>query len=602
MRNEINSLINSFEAFLGEGTLSREDLARSVKPSANPRFGDLSFQCHDLAGVMEHDYKGGDKDIAKWVAEEMQVDPSVFESISVAGPFVNFRLNQFTFVDRVLDTIAEQGPGYGSLDIGTDQTIVVDYSAPNIGKPLHIGHIRSTVLGDSMVRIWEKAGYSTHGINYLGDIGLHIGKIISAYRRHLDEDALQADPEKELARLYVKFGEEHDAYVAEHKDDLEDILADSKAGLQESPEEEENSEQVDSPYMREAKEILLQLEQFDPEVTDILDRIHKLSMQSFDEIYALLGVTFDETTGQSHFSDKGRAIILKGLEEGVAEVDDTGATLVNLDQFDMASKVVLKSDGAALYSTQDIGAAQRRWDQHHFDKLVYVVAEEQNDYFRRMFRIFEVLGNEGADRCHHLTFGMINLDEGKMSSRKGNVVYLRDVLNESMERARSCITGTDLSEPERDEIARVVGIGAMKYMVLGVDPVTTMSFSWDKAFNLKANSSPYIQYAHARACSLIGDKDVTRPDKLQLNHPTEIALVKKLAEYDMQVERAAESMKPSVIANYAHGLAKAFSSFYNQVKVAGTDEEESRLYLTDCFKTVVSDSLGLLGIEAPSKM
>ena len=164
MRNEINSLINSFEAFLGEGTLSREDLARSVKPSANPRFGDLSFQCHDLAGVMEHDYKGGDKDIAKWVAEEMQVDPSVFESISVAGPFVNFRLNQFTFVDRVLDTIAEQGPGYGSLDIGTDQTIVVDYSAPNIGKPLHIGHIRSTVLGDSMVRIWEKAGYSTHGI------------------------------------------------------------------------------------------------------------------------------------------------------------------------------------------------------------------------------------------------------------------------------------------------------------------------------------------------------------------------------------------------------------------------------------------------------
>ncbi|MFH1317345.1 MAG: arginine--tRNA ligase [Candidatus Woesearchaeota archaeon] len=590
MKQAIETVVSSLCDLIG--TDYPEERVRQNVRIADPRFGDISFACQNLST----EWYSKPPEISSWITKEASFDPANVERVEAMGPFVNIFLNRPNFIQRVLTDIREQGCNYGRSSVGDSKLVLLDYSAPNIGKPLHIGHIRSTIIGDSVINILRKAGFRTHGINYLGDVGLHIGKVIYSYQRYVDEKQLQVEPERELQRLYVRFNEDHEKFVIKHQGTIEKSES--------TTPEDEDLESIDSPMMKEAKMIVARLEAGDPEARRIYERIHQASMISFERVYNLLGTSFDEIIGQGRFSDPGRKVVERALKIGVAERAEDGAIIVRkLEDHGLPPKVILKSDGTAIYSTQDLGAAFTRFEDHHFDRLLYVVAEEQRTYFNQMFKILDLLGYEWAKDCYHLSFGMIHLADEKMSSRRGNIIFLEDVLQKSIDLAQSVIKDESLSQSERDVIAQAVGIGAIKYMVLGVDPNKNIKFSWDRALNLDANSSPYIQYAYVRACSLMDGKDVEGVDALHLTGNAEFSLVKKLAEYQMIVERAAETLKPNLIANYSNDLARLFTSYYHSQKILdGSKAEASRLFLVDCFRTVVQDSLGLLGIKVPEKM
>jgi arginyl-tRNA synthetase len=591
MKSSIDSLVDSLKSFLGD-TIPEQELEDNIRVS-NSDFGDLSFPCHRLATALSND--GEEVEIAQWLSDNLDIDPNLFEKVENRGAFVNFFLNKPNFVHRTLSCIHEKGQEYGHLEAGHGKKVVVDYSAPNIGKPLHIGHIRSTILGDSVIKILQKAGYETHGINYLGDIGLHLGKVILSYQKYVDLSNLEKHPEKELLRLYVKFGKDHEQYVKDNVQSLE-------KKLKESPEDED-LEQTDSPLMHEAKEILKKIEQRDPQFLDILKTIYDSSMRGFDKVYGLLGVSFDEITGQSKFSEKGKELVQRALEMGVAEVGEKGVIVVNkLKEYGLPPKGVLRSDGTAIYSTQDIGAAFSRYESFSFDQMIYVVAEEQNKYFEQMFKVFELFGGDWAKTCYHLSFGMINLAEEKMSSRKGNIIFLEDVLNQAIEKARSVVKDNDMSEEDKEKVAKIVGIGAIKYMVLGIEPVRSLQFSWENTLNLNAHSSPYIQYSYTRANSLTRLYNPDSFDPNSLLDKNSFELIKKLSEYPLNVKKASQQLKPNIISNYCYDLAKNFTRFYHSGKILGSEQEQSKLYLVNCFRTVIEDSMGLLGIDLPDRM
>lgn len=592
MRTAIESLTGSVTDFLKD-SLPSQDLGASIRVM-DTRTADLTFDCFRLARMLEHEQKEGE--IAEWLASNLHVDPQVFSRVTTVGPYVNFFLNRERFMARVLGEIHDQQEHYGEVDVGKGALQVFDFSSPNIGKPLHVGHIRSTIVGDSMMRILRKAGYRTHGINYLGDIGLHLDKVIVEYMRGGNYEALQSNPEQELLRLYVNFGKRNTEMMKERSETLETLL-------QGNPETEE-LDRFESPAMLEAKEVHRRLEAQDPEVVKILEIIREASLRGFDRIYGLLGISFDETTGQSRFSERGKQFVEKALADGLAERLEDGAVVVSvLRNYGLPPKIILKSDGTAIYSTQDLGAAIYRHETYGFARLVYAVAEEQATYFRQIFKILELAGFDWAKDCYHLSFGMINLKDAKMSSREGNVIFLEEVLSRAIERASLIIEELNPNLPDKEKVAQMVGIGAMKYMVLGVSPAKAIEFSWDKALNMTANSGPYIQYNYARANALlreIGNPGAFNPN--QLGHNLEFELAKTLARYSLAVQSAALTMRPNLIADYSNSVAKAFSRFYDRVRVKGSSEEQARLYLTGCAATVLKDSLGLLGISVPDRM
>ena len=578
MRQALDSIVDSLQDFLGS-TLSEEDLRSDLRIQFG-RHGDVAYACHRLAQELAHE--GMEADIAAWLAEKVAV-PDLFSGVRPTGAFLNFTLDTAPFAQHVLPAIMEGG--YGTSTLGRGKKVVIDYSAPNVGKPLHIGHIRSTILGDSVGRILRHTGHETYGINYLGDVGLHIGKLLWSYQRFVDPEAFTRDPDSEILRLYVKFGEEH----SRHTDDL---MA--------NPDQEESEQ---SPMLDEARSLQYRLESGDPELQRIYEGIYQASMQTFGRIYGMLDVSFDETTGQGSFSRLGKEMVQEALEIGVAERTDDGAVIVNtLAELGLPPKVILRSDGAALYSTQDMGAAEARFREHGFDQMIYVVADEQDVYFQQLFGTLKLMGRAYADRMKHLSFGFINLKDVRMSSRQGNVVYLEDVLHRAKEYAKDLIEDDSMSEQEREEVSEAVGIGAIKYMVLAVAPKKMIEFSWDRALNMDANSSPSIQYSYARANSLVRGVDITGFDAADLERPVDIDLVKRLSQYPIAVEAAARRLEPHIIGGYASDLARTFNRFYHGGKIMGSPEQGSRLYLTECFRRVAADALGLLGIRAPEKM
>jgi arginyl-tRNA synthetase len=588
MKEALDSVIESLSGFLG-GTLPQEQLHASVR-ATDGRFGDVAVACHMIAKAMSHE--GKEADIASWLAENMEYDTEIFSGAETKGAFLNFTLNRYNYVGNMLRRIRSEGEAFGQ-SAPKEGKVVVDYSAPNIGKPLHIGHIRSTIIGDSLIRIMNKMGYQTHGINYLGDVGLHIGKILWSYERFGDDARLQDRPAEELLRLYVKFGEEHNMHTQGQS---------AEDGLMASPDAEE-SEMANSPMMQEARKLQIMLENQDPQLTGVYKKIYDASMQSFDKVYGLLAIDFDEVTGQSRASTRGREVVEEALEQGIASHTEDGAVIVEgLSDHGLPPKIILRSDGGVLYSTQDLGAAHMRFDEHQFDKLIYVVAEEQATYFQQIFKIIEMLGNDWASRCHHLSFGMINMKDEKMSSRQGNIIYLQDVLTRATDYAREIVADRNFTEDEKNAIAHTVGIGAVKYMVLGVDPKRPIEFTWKKALNLDSNSSPSIQYSYARANSLTEGRETETFDADDLLDDTAFGLVRMLGRYPLAIEKAAFQMTPHVIAQYAAGLSRTFNGFYHAQKIIGDAKQDSYLYLTECFKTVTQDALGLLGIGVPEKM
>ncbi|MGF7031459.1 arginyl-tRNA synthetase [Paenibacillus mucilaginosus] len=552
--------------------LDRETLADLIEYPPNPQMGDLSLPCFKLAKQL--------RKAPQAIAEELKAgwtgDESVERVDAVAGYF-NVYLNPAKFAAQVVGEVREKGDRYGSQNIGQGRNIVIDFSSPNIAKTFHIGHLRSTVIGNALYKIFEFLGYNSVGINHLGDWGTQFGKLIVAYKLWGDKDAVEADGIAELQRIYVKFHDEADKNPA-----LDD----------------------------EARAWFVKLEQGDAEATELWRWFVDISLKEFHKMYDLLGVTFDSYAGESFYNDKMAAVVEELKAKNLLE-EDQGALLVRLDDYNMPPALMIKKDGGTLYHTRDVTAAIYRKNTYDFDKAIIVTDAGQSLHFNQWFKVVELMGYEWAKQLQHVPFGKVSLENAKLSTRKGNVINLEDLLSKAIEKTRSIIEEKNPSMENKDEVARQIGVGAIIFNDLSNNRIKDIVFSWDDALNFEGESGPYVQYAHARACRVLGKADpaeVTAAASLNPEHltnPEAQAVLRQLYLFKERVEQAMHKLEPSIVSRYLIDLAQSFNHFYHQCKIVTADEAEvriARLALTDCFRTTIRNGLALIGLEAPEEV
>ncbi|AFH61059.1 arginine--tRNA ligase [Paenibacillus caseinilyticus] len=552
--------------------LDRETLADLIEYPPNPQMGDLSLPCFKLAKQL--------RKAPQAIAEELKAgwtgDESVERVDAVAGYF-NVYLNPAKFAAQVVGEVREKGDRYGSQNIGQGRNIVIDFSSPNIAKTFHIGHLRSTVIGNALYKIFEFLGYNSVGINHLGDWGTQFGKLIVAYKLWGDKDAVEADGIAELQRIYVKFHDEADKNPA-----LDD----------------------------EARAWFVKLEQGDAEATELWRWFVDISLKEFHKMYDLLGVTFDSYAGESFYNDKMAAVVEELKAKNLLE-EDQGALLVRLDDYNMPPALMIKKDGGTLYHTRDVTAAIYRKNTYDFDKAIIVTDAGQSLHFNQWFKVVELMGYEWAKQLQHVPFGKVSLENAKLSTRKGNVINLEDLLTKAIEKTRSIIEEKNPSMENKDEVARQIGVGAIIFNDLSNNRIKDIVFSWDDALNFEGESGPYVQYAHARACRVLGKADlaeVTAAASLNPEHltnPEAQAVLRQLYLFKERVEQAMHKLEPSIVSRYLIDLAQSFNHFYHQCKIVTADEAEvriARLALTDCFRTTIRNGLALIGLEAPEEV
>jgi len=553
-------------------------------------YGDFALPCFAFSKIL----KKNPTVIAQELVEKIVLPENIREA-KVVGPYINFYLDITKITELTLDEISRDGRDYGRSNRGEGKFVITEYSSPNFGKPMHVGHIRSTILGDVLSKILTKDGYKVHRMNYFGDTGLHMGKLLTAIKKWGDSEKIAQDPEKEMLDLYVKFG----SVEKEQSEELERRIEEDVYGTIATDEEPEILEQ--------ARINLKKLENGDPELTKQWKQIKEWSLIAFNRVYDLLNVEYDEIVGQSEFTERGKEVIKEAQKKNLVYEDSNNALIFDLRDYDLPDKVVLKGDGSALYSTQDLGTAHYRHDKYGFDRSIYVVATEQDIYFQQLFKMFEALGNDWAKNCEHFSFGMLFLEEGKMSTREGTVILLEEVLNKSINLAKEEIEKRNPDLENKEEVARQIGIGAIKYMILNVAPDKNIKFSWDRALNFEGDSAPYMQYSYARANSIL-EKAGSIPTSYNIDlisSESEHNLIKTMFRFPEVIRDSADNFKIHILANYAHELANSFNQFYKNVSVLNAENDElrdTRLFLVNSYKTVMEETLDLLGIEAPKKM
>ncbi len=548
-----------------KGKLTTEEIENLLEIPPSGDLGDFSFPCFKLSSIL--------KQSPKIIADELarKIHSLEIDKVESKSGYLNFFMKKENYANS-LKLIDEN---FGKTN--KKGKIVLDFSGPNIGKPMHIGHIRSTILGDSLMRIFEFQGYDAKGINYLGDIGLHIGKLIVAYELWLDKKALEKNPVQELLRLYIKFC---DNEKTEYNEGVEEEFQDNE-------------------WTNKAKEKLKLIEMGDKKTHKIWQEITKNSKKGFDKVYKMLNVNFHETTGQSLFSEAGKKLITEAIKKGKAKVEQDNAVYVELDN--LPKKYVLRSNGTASYITQDIGAAVERYKKYNFDKMIYVVDYRQELHFKQLSAILKKFGFNFSDKIIHVGFGTINFGNEIMATRKGKVILLEDVLKKTIEKAEQ-----EIKKRKTKGDAEEIGIASVKYAILKNSPREDVNFSWEQALNFEGNSGPYLQYSYARASSILRKakkpKKSKNAEKQKPLEPSEIALIKKMLEFPQKVEEAASHLSPNIIANYAFELAQLFNEFYHSSPVIGSDNEQFRLELVKKFRIVMASSLYLLGIEVLEEM
>lgn len=463
------------------------------------------------------------------------------------------------------------GKFYGSSDAGAGKTVCIDYSSVNIAKPFHIGHLLNTVLGAALYRIYRKTGYRVVGINHLGDWGTQFGKLIVAYKLWGNDEDIEKRGVRSLVDIYVRF----------HKE------AEKDPSLDES-----------------ARAWFKKIEDGDKEATAIFERFKAATLTEVDKIYKRLNVTFDSWAGESFYNDKMQPVLDRLREKGLLEYDD-GAQVVKLGD-GMPPCLLVRSDGATLYATRDLAAAYYRKKTYDFDKCLYVVASQQNLHFRQWFKVLELAGEEWYKDLYHVAHGMVSLEEGSLSTRSGNVVYLEDVLNMAVEKSREIIREKSASLEDCDTIAEQIGVGAVIFGVLYNNRIKDMTFSYSRALNFDGETGPYVQYTHARCCSLLEKcaAEDTDPDYNGIAGTEAGEVLKLLDSYPEVIQSAAEKYEPCYVSRFLVDLSQAFSKFYLSCNIsnAAAPVRKARLMLVEAVKGVLEDGLALLGIAAPEKM
>ncbi|OGJ13303.1 arginine--tRNA ligase [Candidatus Pacearchaeota archaeon RBG_19FT_COMBO_34_9] len=545
--------------------LRDEELGKLIEIPPSPELGDYSLPCFFLA---KKEKKSPDK-IAEHLSQKIKL-PKEIEKIENKGVYLNFFLNKKILAQNAVKINAN----FGRLPVGKGKKIVIDFSAPNVGKPMHIGHIRSTILGDSLIRIYNFLGYNPIGVNYLGDIGLHIGKLIVAYELWLDRDALKKNPVQELLRLYVMFCNKEKSKITE--------------GVE---EEFQNNE-----WTNRAKEKLKLLELGDKKTEKIWNEIRKASEKGFNKVYEMLNINFNETVGQSEFSEHGKKIVLNAVLKKLAKSEKDGAVYVEIDS---QKKFILRSNQTSSYITYDLGAAVERYKKYNFDRMIYVTDSRQADHFNKLFKILSMFGYDFSEKLTHLGFGTIKFDNEIIATRKGDIILLEDVLKKTIAKAEK-----EIKKRKTKGDAEKVGVGAIKYIVLKTTPQSDVHFSWESALNFEGDSGPYLQYSYARASSIIKKAGKFNKSKIKISGlvSAENNLVKKILLFPEIVKNAQKELNPAIIANYSFELAKLFNEFYHSCPVINSDNESFRLLLVDSFRTTLKNALYLLGIEVADEM
>ncbi len=548
--------------------LSTAELEKIIEIPPEEKLGDYAFPCFVLSKRLR---KPPDK-IATELSPKLKPRELIDEIYSV-GPYINFKVNKLKRAQEVLTRIFEQRESYGGDESGKGKTIVIDYSSPNIAKPFGVGHLRSTVIGSAISNIYKTLGYKCVGINHLGDWGTQFGKLIVAFQKWGDERKLKSDPVTTLYDLYVEFHKE-----AEKNQDLDE----------------------------EARIWFRKLESGEREATKLWKRFRDYSMGEFKRIYKMLGIEFDTFTGESFYNRFMDSTIEKLKAAGLTQKSQD-ALIVNLEKYNLPACLLRKKDEATLYATRDITAAIYRYDTYHFHKLLYVVGSAQKLHFQQVFKVLELMGYPWAKDLVHVDFGWILFKEKVMSTRRGTIVLLEDVLNRSVDLALKIIQEKNPDLENKEKVAFDVGIGAVIFADLSTRRQKDVNFDWKEVLNFEGQSGPYIQYTHARLCSLMrkygkpAGKDV---DFNLLITEEENLIAKRLLDYPRQIKLAAESYEPSIICSYLLDLCSIFNRFYQKERILTSDKisTQARILLVKGVQTVVKNGLTILGIKAPEGM
>lgn len=540
-----------------------EEIERMIEIPPNPELGDYSFPCFSLAEKL----KDNPSQVAIELREKIGDAPATdFQDVQSKGPYLNFFVNRKSLARQVVWDIINQKKNFGMTDIGKNKKIVIDFSSPNIAKPFSIGHLRSTIIGNSLANILEFQGFKVIRINYLGDWGTQFGKLILGYEKFGNEKKLEKDPIKHLMEIYVKANKKQ--------------------------------------YEKGARAEFKKLEEGDRKALMLWKLFRGFSLEEFKKIYKTFGIKFDVQEGEATYNKKTKKIIRELKEKKLLKKSE-GADIVDLRKYDLGVSLIKKSDGATLYATRDIAAAIERHKKYKFEKMIYEVGQEQKLHFKQLFKILELMGYDWAKNCGHIYHGHYLDKNGKrFRTRKGKTVCMEDILNETLVMAEKEIKKREpkISKRELKERATRIAISAIFYGDLKNNHKNNIVFDIKKFVSFDGNTGPYILYSYARASSIMKKAPKEKKFEVYDLEETEVALVKKLSQFPEIVLNAYKSLNPSVIANYSYQLAQIFNEFYHACRVIGSEQETFRLALVQSFRQVLKNSLELLGIETIEEM
>ncbi len=562
-KNKIAELINV------DG-VSKEEIAGMIQPVAPELPGDFSLPCFRFAKQM----RKAPAVIANELASSVKPDALIEKAEAVNG-YLNFFLNRKTSAEEILDEWSKAGDSFGDSDEGKGKTICIDYSSINIAKPFHIGHLGTTAIGSALYKIYKRLGYNVVGINHLGDYGTQFGKLIVAYKKWGNKEAIDKGGVKALQEIYVRF----------HR-------------------EEEN----DPSLTDQARDWFVKVENKDPEAMELFEYFKAITLKDVKKVYERLNVHFDSWAGESFYSDKMQPVLDDLRAKHLTTISD-GAEIVDLSAYGMPPCLLVKSNGGTLYATRDMATAHYRKKTYDFYKCLYVVAYQQNLHFRQFFKVLELEGCEWAKDLVHVAYGMVSLEEGSMSTRKGNAVWLSDVLDSAVAKAEKIITEKNPDLENKEEIAEAVGVGAVIFSALANSRIKDITFSLDRVLSFEGETAPYMQYTHARCVSLIEKngkyEDIPcNADFSALTGEAANDLIKLINNYGKILHDAGEKYEPSVLSNYLIDLAKAFNRFYLENRIAGEEPavKKARLMAVEAVKSILHSGLTTLGIKPVDKM
>jgi arginyl-tRNA synthetase len=552
--------------------IEEKQLKEYIEIPPNSDLGDYSFPCFRLA----KDLRKAPPAIAEDIKANMEIDNRIIERMEIVGGYLNIYINKATLAENVLKEVYDKKEKYGSSNIGEGRNVVIDYSAPNIAKPFHIGHLRSTVIGGALYKIYNFVGYNSVGINYLGDWGLQFGKVMAGYDMWKDEYDFEKSEIQALLKIYVRF----------------------------------NQEEKDNPELTEkAREYFKRLEDGNEKEVEMWKWIRTTSLENYQKTYDLLNSKFDSYNGEAYYNDKMEPVV-KELEEKGLLKESEGAKIVDLEEYDMPPCIIITSAGTTIYATRDLASLKERMKKYDFAKAVYVVGNEQRLHFKQVFKVLELMGYEDyAKNCIHVPFGLVvDKDGEKIGSRKGNSVALEDILKEAIQKVEKIIEEKNPELEDKAEVARKVGVGAIIFNDLANSRIKDEIFDWDMLLNFQGETGPYIQYIYVRTNSVLEKAgympEINKVDFSKLQEKQAVETIKLLYRFNEFVESAAQKNEPSIVSRYLIDVAQSFSGFYNEHKIITEDKavQDARLALTYAVGNVLKTGVTLLGMEMPNKM